>query len=201
MRRSCLFLLLCLLGIFKSAHAVEVRVSAGALERTLQNQLFTSPAPDGHGHRFYLRGKAESGCATYLDDPHVTFKDDRVVVRMQTHAKLGSSVHGSCVGVTLSTEAEVSFIPQAEGESIGFRDARIEHFSNNKQLDFLLEPFLANKLPAQMKVNAADLMRTLLVHAPDSTGYRLTLDNLKLHSMQVLEQTLVVDLDALVRVE
>jgi hypothetical protein len=44
-------------------------------------------------------------------------------------------------------------------------------------------------------------MRTLLVKAPDSTGYTLTLTSLKLHSMQVDGQDLVVDLDAAIRVE
>jgi hypothetical protein len=101
----------------------------------------------------------------------------------------------------LSTTSEVSFIPEAEGESVGFRDARIDHLSDNKELNLLLEPFLSKKLPQQMKINAADLMRTLLVRAPDSTGYTLTLTMLKLHSMQVEGSILVVDLDASIKVD
>jgi hypothetical protein len=107
----------------------------------------------------------------------------------------------NCFGVSLSTESQVSFIPEAEGESVGFRDARIDHLSDNRELDALLEPFLSKKLPQQMKVNAADLMRTLLVKAPDSTGYTLTLTMLKLHSMQVDGAVLVVDLDAEIKVD
>ena len=42
-----------------------------------------------------------------------------------------------------------------------------------------------------MKVNAADLLRTLLVKAPDSTGYVVTLDQLSLHSIEVEGQDLV----------
>jgi len=95
----------------------------------------------------------------------------------------------------------VSFVPEAEGESVGFRVAKIDRLPDNKELDLLLEPFLSKKLPQEMKVNAAELMRTLLVKAPDSTGYTLTLTMLKLHSMQVDGQTLVVDLDADIRVE
>jgi hypothetical protein len=52
-----------------------------------------------------------------------------------------------------------------------------------------------------MKVNAADLMRKLLVKAPDQTGYVLTLEMLKIHSMTVDGQILVVDLDANFKVE
>ena len=65
----------------------------------------------------------------------------------------------------------------------------------------MLVPFLAKKMPAEMKVNAADLMRTLLIRSPDSTGYVLTLQELTLHSMQVDQQQLVVNLDASMRVD
>jgi hypothetical protein len=183
------------------AQAIEVRVSAPALERTLKNQLFTVAGPDGKPERYFLKGSATTACGVYADEPHISFKDDRVVVKLKTHSKLGTAIRGACVGISLNTEAEVSFIPEAEGESIGFRDARIDHLSENKELDFLLVPFLSRKLPAEMKVNAAVLMRTLLVHAPDQTGYTLTLSSLKLHSMLVEGQTLAVDLDADMKVD
>jgi hypothetical protein len=177
-----------------SARAIEVRVTAPALERTLQRHLFNQAGPDGVLDRHYLKGNGSKGCSVYADDPHISFKDDRVVVSVKTHAKLG--IGKSCFGISLTTESEVSFVPEAEGESVGFRDAHIDHLTNNKELDALLEPFLAKKLPEEMKVNAADLMRKLLVKAPDSTGYTLTLETLKLNSMQVVGQYLVVDLDA-----
>jgi len=196
----CSIFLLCGFFCATSARAIEARVSAPALERTLKRQLFNEAGPDGKLDRHYIKGSlAKGGCAVYVDDPHVTFKDDRVVVSVKTHAKLG--IGKACFGISISTESTVSFIPEAEGEIVGFRDAHIDHLSDNKELDLLMEPFLSKKLPQQMKVNAAELMRTLLVKAPDSTGYTLTLTSLKLHSMQVDGQDLVVDLDAAIRVE
>ena len=182
-----------------SAQAIEVRVSAPALERTLKKQLFNEAGPDGKLERHYLKGNLTKGCYVYVDDPHVSFKDDRVIVTVKTHAKLG--IGKACFGISLSTESVVSFIPQAEGESVGFRDARIDRLSENKELDLMMEPFLSKKLPQEMKVNAAVLMRELLVKAPEQTGYTLTLTSLKLHSMQVDGQVLVVDLDAAIKVE
>jgi hypothetical protein len=178
------------------ARAIEVKISSLALERTLRAQLFDTP--DG---RYYMRGDANSPCFVYADNPHITFKDDRIVVHVHTRAKLGTSVRGACVGVSLTTDADVSFIPEAEGESVGFRDARIERLSNNRELDFLLVPFLSRKLPSQMKVNAADLMRKLLLNSATTTGYALTLSSLKLHSMLVEGQTLTLDLDANMNVD
>ena len=183
-------------GVLNYASAIEVRVSAQALERTLQTQLFNGPQG-----RYYLRGDANSACYVYAESPHVTFVQDRIVVRVHTKAKLGTAVHGACLGVSLTTNTDVSLIPEAEEESIGFRDARIERLTESKELNFLLEPFLKNKLPAQMKVNAAVLMRQLLSRSTETTGYALTLSALKLHSLLVEGASLVVDADATLKVD
>ena len=167
-----------------------------ALERTLRAQLF-----NGSDGRYYIRGGPTTPCFVYAEAPHVSFKDDRVIVHVHTRAKLGTALRGACIGVSLTTEADVSLIPEAEGESVGFRDARVERLSESKELNFLLVPFLSRKLPSQMKVNAADLMRELLSQSVSTTGYTLTLNSLKLHSMLVDHNALVVDVDAGVSVE
>ncbi len=192
------FVLLWLLGMggARMARAIEVKVSAKALERTLRTQLFNGP-----NGRYYMSGDASKPCAAYAEDPHVTFKDDRVVVRIHTRSKLGKALGGKCLGIALTTVAEVSVVPDAEGESVGFRDARIEKVSESKELNFLLVPFLSRKLPSQMKLNAADLMRKLLSQSVASTGYTLTLHTLKLHSMLVDHDALTIDVDAAMSVE
>ena len=178
------------------AHATEVAVSAKALERTLKAQLFNGP--DG---RYYLRGNSTSPCFVYAEDPHVSFVNDRILVHVHTKSKIGTSVHGSCLGVSLATNTDVSFIPEAEEESVGFRDARLEKMSDSKELNFLLEPFLSRKVPQEMKLNAATLVRQLIAKSTEMTGYKLTLTKLKLHSMFVEGQVLVVDLDSSISVE
>jgi hypothetical protein len=189
--RGCALLVLLGIAGARTARAIEVKVSAEALERTLRAQLFNSP--EG---RYYMRGDATTACYVYAEQPHISFKDDRIVVHVHTRAKLGSSVRGTCIGVSLNTDADVSVIPEAQGESIGFRDAKIEKLSESRELNFLLEPFLSRKLPSQMKLNAADMMGKLLGQSVAATGYSLTLDSLKLHSMIIDHDDLVVDMDA-----
>jgi hypothetical protein len=179
-----------------NARAIELKVSTGALERTLKEQLFTGP--DG---RYYIKGDANSACYVYVDNPTVRFKDDRVVVHVQTHSRLGAGMFGKCVGLGFNTETDVSVIPEAEGEVIGFRDARIDRFTGNKELDFILVPFLSRKLPGSMKLNAADILRTALARSKDSTGYTVSLDGLKVHSMIVEQDRLTVDLDGQLHVD
>jgi hypothetical protein len=185
-----------LLSAARIASAIEVRVSPQALERTLRAQLFNGPLG-----RYYIRGDATSACYVYAESPHVTFVQERIVVRVHAKAKLGTTVHGTCIGVSLTTDTDVSLIPEAQEESVGFRDARIERLSESRELNFLLEPFLSRKVPAQMKVNAAVLMRQLLSRSTETTGYALTLSSLKLHSLLVEGESLVMDADATLKVD
>lgn len=182
--------LLCFLALAHPAHAVELTVSRAALERTLVQQLFSGP--DGH---YYLKGNAHSACSVYAENPTVTFTADRVRVKVKIHAKLGTSVTGRCVGITLAPSVEVSMVPDAEGESIGFRDARVEHVSESRELNFLLMPFLSHQIPSSMKVNAADLLRKALASSTANSGYQVTLDRLKIHSLLIQGDALVLDAD------
>ena len=179
-----------LAALTATAHAIEIRISAKALERTLAQQLFTGP--DG---KYFIKGTDGKPCYVYAQSPTVTFKDDRVVVHVKTKSRLGAGMMGSCIGIGLTTDADVSVMPEAEGESIGFRDARIDNLSASKELSFLLVPFLSKKLPQKMKVNAADLLKQILATSTASTGYDMKLDELHIHSMQVSGDALVVDFD------
>ena len=171
-------------------HAVELKVSREALERTLKQQLFSGP-----NGRFYLKGTERSACSVYADDAKVTFIQDRIVVKVKTRARMGTSVGGSCLGISLSPTAEVSVAPYGEGESIGFRDAQLLKVSGQRELNFLLTPFLSQQVPSSMKVDAADLLRKALEGSTGSSGYKVSLERLRVHSMQIHTDTLVVDVD------
>jgi hypothetical protein len=177
------------------SHAVELRISRPVLERTLKQQLFSGP--DG---RYYLKGDAKSACSVYAEQPKLSFAGDRVVVEVKIHARLGKGLAGKCLGVSLAPTAAVSMVPDAEGETIGFRDARVESVSESRELNFLLMPFMSHQIPSSMKVNAADVMRKTLESSTAATGYQLTLDRLKIHSMVVSSglagDWLMVDVDA-----
>lgn len=172
------------------AGAVELKVTRDALERTLKQQLFNGP--DG---RYYLKGNAQSACYVYAEDPKLKFVEDRIVVQLKTHARLGQRLGGACIGIALSLPAEVSLAPDGEGETVGFRDARVDKVSDHTELNFVLTPFLSRQVPSGMKVNAADLLRKALEGSTATSGYKVTLDRLKIHSVLVQEETLVVDVD------
>ena len=185
---ACSFLLLAAGAL--PCYAVELRIGRDALERTLKQQLFTGP-----NGRFYLKGTPNSACAVYADDARVAFVQDRIVVKVKTRARMGKSVAGACIGISLSPLAEVSMAPYGEGESIGFRDAQLIKVSDQRELNFLLTPFLSRQVPSSMKVDAADLLRKALEGSTASSSYKVTLDRLKVHSMQIRGDALIVDVD------
>jgi len=182
--------LLMALGGLAQCGAVQLKVSRQAFERTLKQQLFSGP-----NGRYYLKGNAQSACFTYAEDPQLSFVQDRIVVHVKTHASLGKAVRGMCLGIALTVPSEVSLAPDAEGETIGFRDARVDKVSDQKELNFLLSPFMVHQIPSSMKVNAADLLRKALQGSTASSGYKVTLERLKIHSVQIEGDNLVVDVD------
>jgi hypothetical protein len=179
-----------------SCRAVELKVSRDVLQRTLKRQLFSGP--DG---RYYLKGNAHSSCSVYAEDAQLNFAQDRIVVRVKTHARLGKGVAGACIGISLSPTAEVSLEPYGEGETIGFRDARVVKVSEQRELNFLLMPFLSRQIPTSMQVDAADLLRKALAGSTTATGFKVTLDRLKVHSILIQGDALVVDVDGAVSVK
>jgi hypothetical protein len=176
--------------------AVELTISRDALERTLKQQLFSGP-----GGRYYLKGNLHSPCFISTEDPHLSFEQDRIVVRMKTVARLGTGMKGACLGVSLSLPAEVSLTPDADGETIGFRDAQLDRVSDQREINFVLAPFLRRQVPKSMRVNAADLLRKALAGSTAASGYKVSLDRLKIHSVQIAGDKLVVDADADLSVE
>jgi hypothetical protein len=175
------------------SRGVELTVSRDALERTLKQELFSGP--DG---RYYLKGNEHSACFISTEDPQLRFEQDRIVVRVKTRARLG--VGGACL-LTVTLPAEVSMEPEAEGETIGFKDASLDKVSDRKEINFVLAPFLRGQVPKSMKVNAADLLRAALAGSTASSGYKVSLGRLKILSIQIVGDKLVVEADGDLSVE
>ena len=83
----------------------------------------------------------------------------------------------------------------AKARPSAFRDAQLLKVSDRRELNFLLTPFLSRQVPSSMKVDAADLLRKALAGSTASTGYQIALERLKVHSMQIHGDVLVVDVD------
>jgi hypothetical protein len=179
-----------------AAHAVELRVSRQAIDRTLRQQLFSGP-----NGRYYVKGDASSPCFTYADSPQMSFSQGRILVQLKVHAMLGKTFRGKCIGIPLNLPVVVSLAPDAQGETVGFLDARIDKITDQKELNFILQPFLAHVVPSSMKVNAADLLRKALADSTAASGYKIVLERLRLTSIHVDGDNLILEGDGDISVQ
>ena len=194
--RSVLLFCCLLLCRAPACQAGEFKVSSGALERTLKARLFGTP-----DQRFYLRGDAHSACYLYAEDPHLFFSEDRILVRVHTSGKYGKQFGGRCVGFPVSMNTVISLAPSVEGETIGVTDARLDRLSDSAELNFVLSPFLSHKLPANIKINAATMLREILTKSTETSGYPLTLERLDIRQVHVTNKVLIVDYDSDMRID
>lgn len=190
------FLLGALAAASVSSSAVELRVSRGSIDRTLHQQLF-----GGQYGRYYLKGSPQSPCYTYAEQPQIAFANGRIAVQMMVHSKFGKTFGSKCLGFTLDLPVVVSVLPDAQGETVGFRDAHLDRVSNQAELNFILTPFLSHQVPSGMRVNAADLLRKALANSTASSGYKIALDRLAITAIRVEGDNLVVSGDGTISVQ
>lgn len=194
--RSVLLSFCLLLCCAPVCQAGEFKVSSGPLERTLKARLFSTA-----DQRYYLRGDAHSACYLYVEDPHLYFAGDRILVRVHTSGKYGRQLGGRCIGFPVSMNTVITLAPSAEGETIGVTDARVDRLSDSAELNFILSPFLSHKLPSIIKINAATVLREILTKSTETSGYPLTLERLDIRQVHVINQLLVVDYDSDMRID
>lgn len=66
---------------------------------------------------------------------------------------------------------------------------------SDKELNLLLIPFLCGQIPCSMKVSDSDLLRSALQGSTASSGFEVTLERLKIHSVQLHGDSPIVDAD------
>jgi hypothetical protein len=66
---------------------------------------------------------------------------------------------------------------------------------SEKELNLLLTSFLSHQIRSSMKVNTSDLLRSALQGSTAPSGYKVTLERLKIHAVQIQGDSLVVDAD------
>ena len=177
-------------GCSAAVRAVEMRISRDAIERTLKQQLFAGP-----NGRYYLKGSPHPPASPTPRTRKLAFVQDRIVVRVKPtpgSEKPSAEPAWACPS-RFPPRSRWRPTPKAKpSASATHASTRV---SDQKELNFLLNPFLSRQVPSSMKVNAADLLRKALEGSTASSGYKVTLDRLKIHSIVIDGDTLVVDVD------
>ena len=85
--------MLCAAALATCAHAVDIRIQFGALERMLAEQVFTQEG------RRYMRGAKTDRCNfAYLEKPEVRGESGRLRVKAHFTGRSSLNLLGQCVG-------------------------------------------------------------------------------------------------------
>jgi hypothetical protein len=80
-------------------------------------------------------------------------------------------------------------------------DAKLDRLSDSSELNFILTPFLSRKVPANVTINAATMLRDILTRSTEASGFPLTLERLEIRQVHVTDKFLIVDYDSDMRIE
>src|SRR5262245_42061798 len=95
-----------LVAMSASAHAVEIHIQFGALERMLAEQVFTQEG------RRYVRGAQNNKCNfAYLEKPQVHGSNGRLRVRAHFSGRSSLNVLGQCVGMGDAFDVIITAVP------------------------------------------------------------------------------------------
>jgi hypothetical protein len=112
---------LLLMATASAAHAVEIRIQFGALERMLAEQVFTQEG------RRYVRGDKTDKCNfAYLEKPQVRGDEDgRLRMRARFTGRSALNFIGQCVGMGDAFDAVITAVPVYKGGAIGLQKVKV----------------------------------------------------------------------------
>jgi hypothetical protein len=119
--------LICALFWFATAaHAVEIRIQFGALERMLSEQVFTQEG------RRYVRGAKSDKCNfAYLEKPQVRGDAGRLLMRAHFTGRAALNLIGQCVGLGDAFDVVMTAAPVYRNGAVALQDVKVESESRS----------------------------------------------------------------------
>ena len=182
-------LLPALLAIAAAAHAVELHIQFGALERMLGEQVFTQ-----EGRRYF--GKRNTRCNfAYLEKPRVESSAGKLVIHARFSGRSSANFLGQCVGWGDAFDLTIVATPQYRDGSLGLKDVVVTSDSRNG--------FYIRRVCAVMKTSLGHdfhypidpAARKLLEDPGSQPAYQRELRHFSVSEIRVTPDALVLVLD------
>lgn len=177
------------------AHATEIRLSFGVLERLLAQQLFTE---DG---RKYVKGSKSAKCNfAYLEHPKIWGKDGRLSIKARFTGKAAIDLMGRCVGTGDAFDLTVTGVPHFSSGNIAFKDILIETDRDGFYIR-RVRAALRDTLSKEFKYNLATDAKRLMEQQDPGQPYQRKLVTFDVVSIQVANDALVLAVDFVLAVQ
>jgi hypothetical protein len=180
-----------LLLLFASAaHAVDLQIQFGALDRMLGEQVFTQ---DG---RKYVHGTASTRCNfAYLEKPHFQNADGKLRIRAKFTGRSAVNMFGQCVGLGDAFTVVLTAAPQYKDGAIGLANVTA---SGEDHTGFYIRRVcaaLSSSLGRDFKYPIASATKSVLEDPGAQPGYKRELRNFQVTGIRVTNDALVLSLD------
>lgn len=172
------------------AHAVELHLQFGALERMLADQLFTQEG------RRYIRGSKTARCNfAYLESPHVQSREGRLVIRARFTGRSAANFLGQCVGLGDAFDLTMTAAPQYRNGNIGLREI---HVASDSKTGFYIRRVcnvMAASLEHDFRYPINPAAQKILEDPGSQPAYQRELRNFSVTEIRVTGDSLVLVLD------
>jgi hypothetical protein len=182
------FVLLLLLA--STAHAVDLQLQFGALERMLGEQIFTQEG------RKYVHGTAATKCNfAYLEKPRFQNADGKLRIRARFTGRSALNMFGQCVGLGDAFTVAITATPQYKDGAIGL--ASVAAASEDRSGFYVRRvcAALAASLGRDFKYPIAAATKIALEDPGSQPGYKRELRNFQVTGIRVTNDALVLSMD------
>lgn len=151
---SCraLFLGMTLAMVAGNAPAAEIVLEQTAVQKLVEQSLFND-----NGRYYVNRGV----CAAYFENPAVSLKDGRIIIRSHMSGRFGADIGGNCVGVGLASWTTVSGAPSAQGTTVRLGGIRVDEVQDSNT-QMLLNSGLVPSLPNAIELDVLKAVKGML---------------------------------------
>ena len=172
------------------AHAVELHLSFGALERMLAEQVFTREG------RRYVRGDKSNRCNfAYLESPRVGAEVDKLRIRARFSGRSSLNMLGQCVGLGDAFNVVIDARPQYKSGAIRLTDVAASSDGKTgfyiRRVCAALEASLARDFAYPLETTARDLLE----NAGAQPGYKREMRKFNVPEIRIAQDAVVLELD------
>ncbi len=179
-----------LLILASTAHAVDLQIQFGALERMLGEQVFTQEG------RRYVRGTAATKCNfAYLEKPRVQGADGKLRIRARFTGRSALNMFGQCVGLGDAFTVTLTAAPLFKDGAIGLGNVAATSEDHSGFYARRVCAALSASLGRDFKYPIAAATKSVLEDPGAQPGYKRELRNFQVTGIRVTNDALVLSLD------
>jgi hypothetical protein len=172
------------------AHAVELHLQFGALERMIAETVFTQD-----GKRYVHNDKSNKCNFAYLEKPQIQGADGKLRIRAKFTGRSALNVIGQCVGMGDAFVVVLTGTPEYRGGNIVLHN--VTAASDGKSGIYIRKvcTILGASLERDFKYPLASEARRILEDSSGQPGYKRELHDFQVPAIRVSSDSLVIQTD------